>query len=225
MAAKEEKSKPTADEQHEKHNQKAKENAAESRAKAKDKKNDEAKHVEEDDQKAKHNQKAKENAAESRAESKGKKGDAAKGSKADSAPADKSDADDEIDEAQELDGLLEIFSEHEITEIDMDVAAGMIDEWYDILHKSKDESYKEVAANLKQLKKLLSGKKDQSEEVVELLDELGGQTDELANAAQRGYKGKLHKVGKALRHAAQAIDEAIDSDDEELDEELDDEEI
>jgi hypothetical protein len=222
MAAKEEKSKPTAEEQHEKHNQKAKENAAESRAKAKDKTDGEAKHVEKDDQKEKHNQKAKENTAESRPESKGKKDDHAKASKNDPAKAEKSHSENEIDEAQELDGLLEIFAAHDITEMDVEVAVGMIDEWYDILHKSKDESYKEVAANLKQLKKLLSGKKDQSEDVIELLDELGEQTDELANEAQRGYKGKLHKLGTAFRHAAQSIDEAIDVDDEEIEE---DEEI
>lgn len=222
MAAKEEKSKPTAEEQHEKHNQKAKENAAESRAKAKDKTDGEAKHVEKDDQKEKHNQKAKENTAESRPESKGKKDDHAKASKNDPVKAEKSHSENEIDEAQELDGLLEIFAAHDITEMDVEVAVGMIDEWYDILHKSKDESYKEVAANLKQLKKLLSGKKDQSEDVIELLDELGEQTDELANEAQRGYKGKLHKLGTAFRHAAQSIDEAIDVDDEEIEE---DEEI
>ncbi len=222
MAAKEEKSKPTAEEQHEKHNQKAKENAAESRAKAKDKTDGEAKHVEQDDQKEKHNQKAKENTAESRTASKGKKDDHAKAGKNDTAKAEKSHSEDEIDEAQELDGLLEIFAAHDITEMDAEVAVGMIDEWYDILHKSKDESYKEVAANLKQLKKLLSGKKDQSEDVIELLDELGEQTDELANEAQRGYKGKLHKLGNAFRHAAQSIDEAIDVDDEEIEE---DEEI
>jgi|GEM_PF-2179917 hypothetical protein len=219
MAAKEGKNKPSAEEQHEKHNQKAKENAAESRAKAKEKKDSESKNVEEDEQHEKHNQKAKENAAESRADSKDKKDDRAKGNKTDAAKAEKSDADAEIDEAQELDGLLEILNGHDVAEIDMEVAAGMIDEWYDILHKSKEEPYKEVAANLKQLKKLLSGKKDQSEEVVELLDELSEQTDELANEAQRGYKGKLHNLGKALRHAAQSIDEAIDMDDEEVEDE------
>lgn len=216
MAAKEGKGKPTTEEQHEKHNQKAKENAAEARAKAK--KDGDVKHAEEDDRQEK-SSKAKANTAESRSDAKGKKDNQSKGGKNDAAKAENADSENEIDEAQELDGLLEIFSEHDIAEIDMDTAAGMIDEWYDILHQSKDEPYKEVAANLKQLKKLLSGKKDQSEEVVELLDELAEQTDDLADEAQRGYKGKLHKLGKALRHASLSIEDAIDIDDEAIDEE------
>lgn len=124
----------------------------------------------------------------------------------------KDDAETELDEGQELNGLLDILEEHELTEIDPDVATELIEEWYDILNQSDEEPLKAMASSLKQLKKALSGKKSQPEAIVEALEQLGEQTEEYADEVTRGYKGKLQHLSEFLMDAADSIAEADEDD-------------
>lgn len=124
------------------------------------------------------------------------------------------DAHADLDEGEELNALLEAFEGSDLTEIDLDDATGLIDEWYEILHKSKESELKEIGNSLKQLKKLLSNSKAKGEDIAEALSQMGEQTDAAANNAERGYKTKLHKLGKALGKAGSSIEKEIAKDEE-----------
>lgn len=119
-----------------------------------------------------------------------------KGEKSQSASS--KDSSEEMDTGEELDHLLAMLEEEDLTDIDLEQAVEMIDEWHGILNKSKDADLKEIGSNLKQLKKLLGGSKIKEADLAEVLTELGGQVDKFANNAERGYKTKLHRLGKAL---------------------------
>lgn len=116
---------------------------------------------------------------------------------------------DDIDEGEELDALLETLDGNDLPAIAIDAATGFIDEWYDILHKSKEPELKEIGNSLKQLKKLLTGNKTKGEDLVEVLHQLGEQTDSYGNNAERGYKTKLHKLGKTLNKAGSFIEKEL----------------
>lgn len=105
---------------------------------------------------------------------------------------------EEMDTGEELDNLLTMLEEEDLTDLDLEQAVEMIDEWHGILNKSKDADLKEIGSNLKQLKKLLGGSKIKEADLAAILTELGGQVDTFANNAERGYKTKLHRLGKAL---------------------------
>lgn len=119
-----------------------------------------------------------------------------------------SETDTGMDEAEELNSLLEAFESEDLTEIDLDEATEMIEEWQDTLTKSKDSDLKAVGSNLKQLKKQLSSGKAQPEELAELFTQLGEQVDSYANNAERGYKTKLHNLGRSFKHAAKSLQQA-----------------
>jgi hypothetical protein len=108
------------------------------------------------------------------------------------------DSSDEMDMGEELDELLTLLEEEDLTDIDLEQAADMIDEWQGVLSKSKEPELKEIGAGLKKLKKLVGSSKVKEADLAEVLSELGSQVDEFANNAQRGYKTKLHRLGKAL---------------------------
>jgi hypothetical protein len=126
------------------------------------------------------------------------------------------------DEAQELDDLLELLEQEDYESIDMEAATAMIDYWQDILGQSDDAGMKDVAKTLGQLKKSMTSKKLKEDEVAELLTQMGDQVDEVANSAKRGYKTKLHHLGKALRRMGE--DSMVEEDEEMVDEEDMDEE-
>ena len=75
-----------------------------------------------------------------------------KAAKSDKNGATKAEAENDLDEGEELNALLAAF-EGDLTDINPEEGIGLIDEWYDILHKSKDEGQKELAKNLKELKR------------------------------------------------------------------------
>jgi hypothetical protein len=108
------------------------------------------------------------------------------------------DSSDESDMGDELDELLTMLEEEDLTDIDLEQAADMIDEWQGVLSKSKEPELKEIGAGLKKLKKLVGSSKVKEADLAEVLSELGSQVDAFANNAQRGYKTKLHRLGKAL---------------------------
>jgi len=105
---------------------------------------------------------------------------------------------EEMDTGEELDSLLATLEEEDLTDMDLEQAVEMIDEWHGILNKSKEAELKEIGSNLKQLKKLLGASKLKEADLAEVMTELGGQVDKFANNAERGYKTKLHRLGKAL---------------------------
>lgn len=122
---------------------------------------------------------------------------------------DTSDVEDEqeIDEGEELDALLEMLEgEDELTAIDPEAAIEMLDEWQELIGKSKDENLKEINNGLKQLKKQLSNDKGKAADIAEVLSQLGEHVDNYANDAERGYKTKLHKLGKTLTKASKSLE-------------------
>lgn len=107
-------------------------------------------------------------------------------------------ASEEMDTGEELDNLLTMLEEEDLTDMDLEQAVEMIDEWHGILNKSKDAELKEIGSNLKQLKKLLGASKIKEADLAEVMTNLGEQVDKFANNAERGYKTKMHRLGKAL---------------------------
>jgi ABC-type transporter Mla subunit MlaD len=81
---------------------------------------------------------------------------------------------------------------------DTKAAVGEIDRWYEVLDKSEQKSFKAIASELKQLKQLLKGNKAKGGDLSEKLIELGEQTTAAASDADRGFKGVVQKIGKAL---------------------------
>ncbi len=112
-----------------------------------------------------------------------------------------------FDEGEELDELLNLLQESELADLDPQEGIELIDEWYDIVNDSGDTELKEVAKGLKQLKKVLSASKSKPADIAEALSQLGEQTDEYANQAPRGYKTKLHQLGKSLNQAGRSLEQ------------------
>lgn len=118
----------------------------------------------------------------------------------------KADAEDH-DESEELDELLDILEEGNLTEIDPEEGISIIDEWHEILNGSGNAELKEIGKSLKQLKKVLSSSKSKPAAIAEALTQLGEQTNSYADNAERGYKTKLHKLGKALVKAGKSLEQ------------------
>jgi hypothetical protein len=117
-----------------------------------------------------------------------------------------SDAGDETPDANDLAELLH----GDLTEVEPEAAIGQIDLWVNFLKGHKDETIKELSTSLKELKKLLKGKRSEPSEIAEVLNELGEQTNAIGDEAERGVKGPLHKVGKALIQAGNKIEKMAD---------------
>jgi allophanate hydrolase subunit 1 len=96
----------------------------------------------------------------------------------------------------------------EIVDVKADTANESIEEWIDFLKEHKDEGIKEILASLKELKKLLKGKKSDATEICEVLKKLGEQTNALGDDAERGVKGPMHTLGKALITFSNKIERA-----------------
>lgn len=115
---------------------------------------------------------------------------------------------DDIDEGAELDELMSLLEDSELTDLDAEEGIETIDEWYEILNDSGDSDLKEIGKGLRQLKKALSAKKQKPEAIAEALSDLGDKVEEYANNAQRGYKTKLHKLAKSLSKSAKSVEKA-----------------
>lgn len=108
--------------------------------------------------------------------------------------------------AERIDSLVEAL-ENDLTSIDTDQALSIIDEWYTILHKSEEESIKEIANGLKQLKQVLKRSKAKGADIGEVLTKVGDQTTEAASSAGRGLKGRIQRLGKQLSKAGKSLEE------------------
>lgn len=92
----------------------------------------------------------------------------------------------------------------DLTHVDTEQAIAVIDEWYALLHKSGDEQFKEIANHLKQLKQSLS--KGKTDQISELLTQLGEQTVAAASEAHRGLKGPIQRFGKLLSKTGKSLE-------------------
>lgn len=104
---------------------------------------------------------------------------------------------DQQDNAPDVESAID-FLHGDITEVESPEAIDAIDEWVDFLKGHKEDNIKELSATLKELKKLLKGKRTDPREIAEVLNQLGEQTNAIGDEAERGVKGPLHKLGKAL---------------------------
>jgi hypothetical protein len=112
-----------------------------------------------------------------------------------------------VDNAPDVESLTELLHS-DITEIESTNAIDSIEEWVDFLKGHKADNIKEVSASLKELKKLLKGKKSEAGEIAAELTKLGEQTTAIGDDAERGVKGPLHALGKALITFSHKIERA-----------------
>lgn len=113
------------------------------------------------------------------------------------------------DDIQALESLSKTL-ENNLIEIDTEAALNAIDEWYGVLHKSKEPALKELSNGLKELKQALKGGKATGHEIGEVLSEIGGQTSDIASEADKGSKALLQKLGKQLSKAGTSLGKAED---------------
>jgi len=127
------------------------------------------------------------------------------------------DAQAEPEIGQEIDELVQSL-QGDLSSIELDAAANLIDHWQGVLTKSKIEGGKELVSELKELQKMLKGGKATGHEISEVLIHIGEQTAEFADDAEKGSKQAVQKLGKALRKAGTSIAKA---EDQEIHEQLD----
>ncbi|MFN6569823.1 hypothetical protein [Dendronalium sp. ChiSLP03b] len=113
---------------------------------------------------------------------------------------------EEHEEIEEIDSVIETFEE-DLTQVETDVALGSIDKWYNLLHKSDNESLQEIANGLKQLKQVLKHKNPKSSDISPILEKLGEQTTTVGQEAKRGFKGPLQRLGKLLSRTGKSLSE------------------
>ena len=106
---------------------------------------------------------------------------------------------------EHIDSLVETL-EGDLTSTNTEAALGAIDVWYTLLHKSEDENLKEIANGLKELKQLLKRSKPKGADIGEVLVKLGEQTTEAAQAAGRGLKGPIKKLGQLLSKTGKSFE-------------------
>jgi hypothetical protein len=117
-----------------------------------------------------------------------------------------------VDEAQELDDLLDMLEAEDFEAIDTDAAIDKINYWHDILKQSDEPEMKAMAETLKHLKKSLNSKNPKPDEISGLLNQAGNQMDDVADVAPRGSKTKLHTLGRTLRKVGGEMEEDEDED-------------
>jgi hypothetical protein len=96
------------------------------------------------------------------------------------------DTTNDISDSQELDSLISTLEGDLSATLDNDAVFSLLDHWYDALHKASEPEIKEIATNLKDLKKLLKSGKATGHEIGEILSEIGEQTAEVSSDAPNG---------------------------------------
>ena len=113
---------------------------------------------------------------------------------------------EEHEQIEEINSLVETLDDG-LGEVDKEAATSSIDTWYNLLHKSEDQSIKEIAEGLKQLKHALKLKNPKGAEISSILSKLGEQTAAASQEAKRGFKGPIQRLGKLLSKSAKSIEE------------------
>ena len=119
--------------------------------------------------------------------------------------ATKTTAKDTYQTLKKLDSLVEVLDQ-DAEEIDSKSAGDGIDHWYDLLHKSEDDSLKAIATEIKELKQLLKGKKTKASDLSEKLINMGEQTTKASSLAAIGFKWVIQKLGKTLIKLGKSLD-------------------
>ncbi len=106
---------------------------------------------------------------------------------------------------EELDSLVDTIAQG-VDKIDSNSSIGDINKWYDLLNDSDDKDLKTIASELKKLNHLLKGDKTKSTDISKKLIQLGEQTIDVAPMANRGFRGAIKTLGKALTKLGKSID-------------------
>ena len=96
--------------------------------------------------------------------------------------------------------------EGDLTKINTEGALKGIDTWYSLLHKSEDKNLQAIANGLKELKQVLKRSNAKGADIGEVLIQLGEQTQESADSAGRGLKGRIQKLGKVLAKVGKSFE-------------------
>lgn len=112
-------------------------------------------------------------------------------------------------DSQELDSLISTL-EGDLSALDNDATLSLLDHWYDALHKASEPEIKEIATNLKELKKLLKSGKATGHEIGEIISEIGEQTAQVSSDAPKGLKTPIKKLGTQLRKIGTSLGKAED---------------
>ncbi|MBD1910424.1 MULTISPECIES: hypothetical protein [unclassified Leptolyngbya] len=123
----------------------------------------------------------------------------------------------DTDVNQNLDQLVESL-QSDLNSIAIEDALALIDQWQSLLSKSKINGGKELAAELKELQKLLKSDKSTGHEISEVLIQIGERTAEFSGEAEKGSKQTVQRLSKQLRSAGTSIAKA---EDREMHEQLD----
>lgn len=123
--------------------------------------------------------------------------------------ADTQNLDSDVDNTPDIESMID-FLHGDITEAESTDGIDMIDEWVDFLKGHKEDNIKELSASLKELKKLLKGKKTEPNEIAAVLAKLGEQTNAIGDDSERGVKGPAHKLGKALISSSHKIEKVAE---------------
>jgi hypothetical protein len=113
---------------------------------------------------------------------------------------------EEHEQIEEIESLTEVL-EDGVAEVEKDAATSSIDTWYNLLNKSDDENFKEIASGLKELKQVLKQKNAKPADISSVLSKLGEQTVAAAHDAKRGFKGPIQRLGKLLSKSAKSLEE------------------
>lgn len=106
---------------------------------------------------------------------------------------------------QQMDILVEMAENEELTSLDAEEAVEAIDLWYNLLHKAEGEQYQQLANSLKGLKQALKRGNAKPQTIAKALSEVGEQTTKIASVAPRGFKGAIQKLGKQLVSASESL--------------------
>ncbi|HEY9734828.1 MAG TPA: hypothetical protein V6D06_01055 [Trichocoleus sp.] len=116
---------------------------------------------------------------------------------------------DNAEIGQDIDQLLQTL-DSDLTDIDTESALSLIDHWHGFLKKAKEPGTQELAADLKDLQKMLKGGKATGHEISEVLIHIGEQTSEFSGEAEKGLKQPVQRLGKQLRKAGTSVAKAED---------------
>ena len=121
-------------------------------------------------------------------------------------------SDDEDEQEDQEDGVSEkIYSlidilQEDLTAVDLDTATAAIDEWYQQLKGAKNKELKQIATNLKNLRKLVTSEEADESEIAEILISLGEQIGEYASNADENISDPLQELSAVLTDAGDSLE-------------------
>ena len=121
-----------------------------------------------------------------------------------------SDDEDELEEqedgvSEKIYSLIDILQE-DLTAVDLDTATAAIDEWYQQLKGAKNKDLKQVATQLKNLRKLVTSEEADESKIAEILISVGEQIGEFASNADENISDSLQELSSALIDAGDSLE-------------------